>query len=76
MAKMLRKTEDMEKSDGIPPKQPEDFSMSSVDGKVPTPFAELSRELFDAQDETAYSHVSSPGLSEEVVRRISTAQKN
>lgn len=42
--------------------------------KSSVPFAELSRELFDAQDNTAYSHVSAPGLSEEVVRRISTSQ--
>ena len=37
-------------------------------------FAELSRELFDGRDDTAYSHVSGPGLSEEVVRRISASQ--
>lgn len=40
----------------------------------PAPFADLSRELFDARDDVAYSHVSGPGLSEEVVRRISASQ--
>ena len=38
------------------------------------PFAELSRELFDGRDDTAYSHVSGPGLNEEVVRHISSSQ--
>lgn len=37
-------------------------------------FAELSRELFDSRDETAYAHVSGPGLTEEVVRHISASQ--
>ncbi len=43
-------------------------------GTPPKPFAEISRELFDARDEVEYAHVSVPGLSEEVVRRISASQ--
>jgi Fe-S cluster assembly protein SufB len=37
--------------------------------------ANTTRDLFDARDDVAYSHVSGPGLSEEVVRAISASQK-